>query len=144
MEKKIIVFGVMLVLLVAVFGGCNEEKTESDTETSSEDSKFIGNWYGIIHYDLYQYNITFFSNGTFKWEKGLGMYGYDPGIIIRNGTYEIIENTDGFNNTVMFMFINETNTTIDSYEYRFDDNENTLCLIANDKSFYSDCCLTKQ
>ena len=115
MKKQIVLF--CLVLLVGSLSGCNKLSPSYTTEKN----KFIGAWTYLVpsgEGTNYSFTYSFFSNGTFNFDKNS---------LITNGTFDIIDgelfltsNANGTKQNVICSYVfseNNTKLTIDKTPY---------------------------
>ena len=107
MKKHIIVIGIVVLLLVVGFSGCNE----NNNTLPSDEEKIVGTWKK--------------SNVEYEWEVTMTML---PNGTIITGGYEVTgsgkwELKDG---KFILTWMEEGETKTDSWHYSFSDDYNTL------------------
>jgi hypothetical protein len=112
MKKHMILIGVLFILVVVELSGCNQLNNSSTTEKN----KFIGTWVYTIPSGTdsnYTFIYTFFSNGTFCFQKPSKT---------TNGTFDLIDGN-------LWLITNLTgNKNYDECTYQFSENNTRLTI----------------
>ncbi len=113
MKKQIIIVGIVVIFLIVVFSGCEENSSNLDEE------RMVGTWFGSDIFQNSTRNITmiFLSNGTYQ-----TVATYNTIKIIGNGTWDIVNNE-------LFIDITEPRISNSKSDYTFSNNYNTLTII---------------
>ena len=113
MKKKLIIFGIIVLLVCVGLSGCEENTSKLDEE------RIIGKWVGSELFQGSTRNITiiFLSNKTFETEGT-----YQGETIIGSGTWKIVDDK-------LVIDITEPTKNTSSSDYNFSNNSNTLTII---------------
>ncbi len=113
MNKALMLFGILLILLIVELNGCVENSSKLDED------RIIGTWIGSDIFQGVIRNITmiFFSNKTFK-----TIATFESDMITGNGNWSIINNK-------LFIDITEPNISKSKSDYKFSNNFNILTII---------------
>lgn len=115
MNKHLITFGIVTLLICVGFSGCDESQ--------SEKSKFYGTWEGGISNSTGILTMTFYNNGTIKWIYPMG--------VVTN--YSIIwMNYDITNGKLCFQSKSDDSAC---YNYKFSDSNTYLELFHIPKTY---------
>jgi hypothetical protein len=114
-KKPLVVIGIVIILVIVGFSGCNR----LDNSYTTEKSKFVGTWRYIVSSGTgsnYTFTYYFFSNGTFIFNK--------PNLVI-NGTFDIIDGKLWLTTT------DNGNKDYGEYSYVLSDNNTKLTIEGN-------------
>jgi len=122
MKKQIIVIGIIVILLVVGFCGCNEKKNTSQSDEEFAKEIIVGTWKKSNV--AYEWNVTMtmHSNGT--------VVTGSPDVGYGSGEWEL---KDG---KLILTWIEGDVTKTDSWYYSFSDSNTLLCTIDLD-DFYN-------